>query len=195
MTHLVQVEDSEIVARIRAICDEFETYGYRRVVAALRHQGIIVNGKRVRRLMREYDLQPWRSKRFVTTMDSAHNLAVFPNLAQGLMPDGPNQLWVGDLTYIAVVTGFVYVALLVDAWSRRVVGYAIGRSIDTRLAGAALEATVAARRPSPWCLHHTHRGSQYASKRYRSLLAGYGLIGSMSDVEIPMTTPRRKASS
>ena len=176
----IQVNDGEIVDRIRAICDEFETYGYRRVVAALRHQGIVANGKKVRRLMREYDLQPRRRKRFVATTDSGHNLAVFPNLARGLIPDGPNQLWVGDLTYIGVATGFVYVALLVDAWSRLVVGYAIGRSIDTRLAIAALEAAVAARRPPPGCIHHTDRASQYASNRYRSLIDRYGLIGSMS---------------
>ena len=94
----IQVHDSKIVARIRAICDEFETYGYRRVGAALRHQGLVVNGKKVRRLMRQYELQPRRRKRFACTTDRAHNLAVFPNLARGLMPDGPNQLWVGDMT-------------------------------------------------------------------------------------------------
>ena len=130
--------------------------------------------------MRQYELQPRRRKRFACTTDSAHNLAVFPNLAQGLMPDGPNQLWVGDMTYIAVITGFVYVALLVDAWSRRVVGYAIARSIDTRLAAAALEAAVALRRPAHGCIHHRDRGSQYAFTRYRSLLTRHGLVGSMS---------------
>ena len=176
----IPADDTEVVARIRAICDEFESYGYRRVGAALRHQGIVVNGKKVRRLMREYDLQPRRRKRFIVTTDSNHNLPVFPNLAQGMMPDGPNQLWVADITYIAVTDRFVYVAVVVDAWSRRIVGWAISRSIDRRLAKAALEAAVASRQPSEGCVHHSDRGSQYASKSYRELLARHGLIGSMS---------------
>ncbi len=111
----IQVDHSEIVARIRAICDEFVTYGYRRVGAALRHQVVVVNSKKTRRSIRQYDLQPRLRKHFVTTTESAHNLPVFPNLARGLMPDGPNQIWVGDITHIAVATGFAYVALMVDA--------------------------------------------------------------------------------
>ncbi len=176
----IQADDTEIVARIRAICDEFEAYGYRRVGAALRHQGIVVNAKKVRRLMREHELQPQRRKRFVATTDSAHDLPVFPNLAQGLVPDGPNQLWVADITYIAVTDRFVYASVVVDAWSRRIVGWAISRSIDTRLAVAALEAAVASRQPCDGCVHHSDRGSQYASKSYRKLLAQHGLRGSMS---------------
>ena len=165
---------------MQAICDEFETYGYRRVGAALRQEGIIVNGKKVRRLMREQDLQPWRRRRYVATTDSAHDSPVFPNLAQGMVPGGRDQLWVADITYIAVAAGFVYVALVVDAWSRRVVGYAISRSIDARLAVAALEAAVRSRRPGAGCMHHSDRGSQYASKHYRAMLARHGLVGSMS---------------
>ena len=90
------------------------------------------------------------------------------------------ELWSGDITYVAVASGFVYVALVLDAWSRRVVGYAIGRSIDTRLALAALTAAIASRRPPAGCICHTDRGSQYASARYRKLLADHGLLGSMS---------------
>ena len=118
----IPADDTEIVCRIQAPCDEFETYGYRRVGAAFRHQGIVVNGKKVRRLMREHELQPRRRKRFVATTDSTHNLPVFPNLARGMVPDGPNQLWATDLTYVAVVSRFVYVALVIDAWSRCIVG-------------------------------------------------------------------------
>ena len=176
----IPADDTEIVSRIQALCDEFETYGYRRVDAALRHQGIVVNGKKVRRLMREHELQPRRRKRFVTTTDSTHNLPVFPNLARGMVPEGPNQLWVADLTYVAVVSRFVYVALVIDAWSRRIVGWAISRSIDTRLALAALEAAIGSRHPPDGCVHHSDRGSQYASKAYRRLLAESGLVGSMS---------------
>ena len=99
------VDDAEIVGRMQAICDEFETYGYRRVGAALRQQGVVVNAKKVRRLMREHDLQPRRRRRFVATTDSAHDLPVFPNLAPEVVPDGPNQLWAGDITYVAVAAG------------------------------------------------------------------------------------------
>ena len=143
----IPVDDTEIVSRIHAVCDEFETYGYRRVGAALRQRGIVVNSKRVRRLMREHGLQPRRHRRFVVTTDSAHDLPVFPNLARGMEPEGPNQLWVADTTYVAVVGRFVYVGLVLDAWSRRIVGWAISRSIDTRLTLAALEAAIGSRQP------------------------------------------------
>jgi putative transposase len=176
----VRLEDIDIVARIQSICDEFETYGYRRINAELRHQGIIVNHKKIRRLMRQHDLQPKRRRRYVATTDSNHDGLIFPNLARDRHIDGPNQLWVADLTYVAITGGFVYLAAILDAWSRRVVGYAIGRSIDARLAAAALKAAIQARRPPEGCLHHSDRGSQYASELYRGLLADHGLVGSMS---------------
>ena len=140
-------DEAEIVARIEAICEEFEAYGYRRVGAALRHQGIIVNSKKVRRLMREHDLQPRRRKRFVATTDSDHDGPIFPNLAKDVTADGPNQLWVADITYVAIAVGFVYVAVILDVWSRRVVGYAISRSIDARLTIAALKAAIRSQDP------------------------------------------------
>ena len=173
----VEVDEGEIVARIQAICEEFEMYGYRRVGAALRHQGVVVNGKKVRRLMREYGLQ---RRRFVATTDSNHHLPIFPNLARDVAPQGPNELWTGDLTYVAVADEFVYVALVLDAWSRRIVGYAISRRVDARLAVAALQAAIASRRPPPVCICHTDRGAQHASARYRELLAQHRLVGSMS---------------
>src|SRR5208337_4837647 len=147
-----------LVATMRAICDEFEAYGYRRVGAELRHRGIVVNSKKIRRLMRENDLQPKRRKRFVATTDSDHDGPIFPDLARHKILDGPNQVWVADITYIAIASGFVYLAAILDAWSRRVVGYAISRSIDARLALAALKAAI----------------------RTRQLLADHGLVGSMS---------------
>jgi putative transposase len=103
----MKVGDTEIVARIRVICDEFEAYGYRRVTAALRHQGLVVNSKKVRRLMREHALQPRRRRRYVATNDSDHDNPIFPNLAAGMAVDGPNQLWVADITYVAITAGFV----------------------------------------------------------------------------------------
>ena len=96
------------------------------------------------------------------------------------MPSGPNQLWVADITYITITAGFVYLAAILDAWSRRVVGYAISRSIDARLAVAALKAAVRSRRPPAGCVHHSDRGSQYASGAYRQILVDHGLVGSMS---------------
>ena len=104
---------------------------------------------------------------------------IFPDLARDRMVDGPNQLWVADITYIAIATGFVYMAAILDAWSRRVVGYAISRSIDARLAVAALKAAIRTRQPPRGCIHHSDRGSQYASEAYRNLLAQHGLVGSM----------------
>ena len=175
----VKADDAEIVAAITAICNEFEAYGYRRVGAELRHQGIAVNSKKVRRLMREHDLQPKRRRRFVATTDSGHKGPIFPDLARDRIVDGPNQLWVADITYIAIATGFVYLAAILDAWSRRVVGYAISRSIDARVAVAALKAAIRIRRSPKGCIHHSDRGSQYASEPYRHLLAAHGLVGSM----------------
>src|SRR5437667_7881551 len=99
--------------------------------------------------------------------------------AENLVPTRLNQLWVADITYIAIATGFVYLAAILDAWSRRVVGYAIGKRIDARLALAALRAAIAARRPPAGCIHHSDRGSQYAAEDYRAELAKHGLKGSM----------------
>jgi putative transposase len=175
----VKTDDAEIVANITAICDEFEAYGYRRVGAELRHRGMVVNSKKVRRLMREHDLQPKRRRRFVASTDRDHDNPIFPDLSRDRIVDGPNQLWVADITYIAIATGFVYLAAILDAWSRRVVGYAISRSIDARVAVAALKAAIRVRQPPKGCIHHSDRGSQYASELYRHLLAEHGLVGSM----------------
>jgi putative transposase len=172
-------DDAAIVATMIAICDEFEAYGYRRVGAELRHRGLVINSKKVRRLMRVHGLQPKRRRRYVATTDSNHESPIFPDLARGRVVDGPNQVWVADITYIAIATGFVYMAAILDAWSRRVVGYAISRSMDARLAVAALKAAIRVRRPPAGCIHHSDRGSQYASEIYRNLLADDGLVGSM----------------
>jgi putative transposase len=173
----VSMAPSEVLVRISAICDEFECYGYRRVGAALRHHGVVVNSKKLRRLMREYDLQPKRRRRYVVTTDSDHDGPIFPDLAKDVVPDRPNQVWVADLTYVAIPGGFVYLAAIVDAWSRKVVGYAISRSMDARIAVAALKAAIKGRKPPKGCIHHSDRGSQYASEVYRELLVEHGLAG------------------
>jgi putative transposase len=171
--------DSELLAAVTAICDECEAYGWRRVQAALRHQGVIANHKRIKRLMREHDLQPRSRRRYIATTDGDHDLPVFPDHSKNMILDGPDQLWVADLTYVAIIGGFAYVAIILDAWPRRVVGYAIGRSIDARLAVAALKIAIERRRPRPGCVHHSDRGSQYASRIYRDLLADHAIVGSM----------------
>ena len=140
-------DDTAIVEAIAAICDEFEYYGWRRVQAALRQQGMIVNHKKIKRLMREHDLQPRMRRRYVATTDSDHDQPIFPNRAKDITVDGPDQLWVSDITYVAIASGFVYVSVILDAWSRRVVGYAISRSIDVRLTQNAV--VVGRRKPGP----------------------------------------------
>ena len=171
--------EKALCERIIAVCEEFPRYGYRRVTHQLRAEGMSINHKAVARIMRENDLQVRPLRRFVRTTDSDHESPIFPNLAANLVPDGPNQLWVADLSYVAIAVGFVYAAVILDAWSRRVVGYAISRRIDTRLALAALRAAVEARRPLAGCIHHSDRGSQYAADQYRQALANFGLRGSM----------------
>ena len=153
-------DDTAIVEVISGICEEFEFYGWRRVRAELRHRGLIVNHKKVRRLMREHDLQPRRRRRCVATTDSDHDQPIYPNRAKDLAIDGPDQLWVADITYVAIREGFAYVAVILDAWSRRAIGYAISRSIDVRLTLAALNTAVERRKPPPGCIHHSDRGSQ-----------------------------------
>ena len=129
--------------------------------------------------MREHDLQPKMRRRVTKATDSDHDQPIFPNLAKKMTIDGPNQLWIADITYVTIIGGFVYVAVILDAWSRRVVGYALSRSIDARLTLAALGMAIEAREPPKGCVHHSDRGSQDAAKAYRDRLAKHGLIGSM----------------
>jgi len=136
---------------------------------------VVVNGKKLRRLMREHGVQPKRRRRYIVTTDSNHAGPIYPDLAKGFVPDRPNQLWVADLTYVTISGGFVYLAAILDAWSRKVVGYAISRSMDARIAVAALKAAIENRVPGRGCIHHSDRGSQYASEVYRGLLAAHGL--------------------
>ena len=175
----VETDDTALVEAISEIAGEFEAYGWRRVQAALRQKGIVANHKKIRRLMREHDLQPRMRRRHVVTTDSRHDGPIFPNLARDFEPGGPDKLWLVDITYVAVRGGFAYVAIVLDAWSRRVIGYAIGRSIDVRLTLGALRAALESRPPPPGCIHHGDRGSQYAAGKYRELLTEAGLVGSM----------------
>ena len=172
--------EAALVAEIREITDAFECYGYRRVGAELRHRGQVVNAKKVRRLMRENDLNPRKRRRFSRTTDSAHDGPIFPFVARDLAVDGPDRLWVGDITYVAIARGFVYLSVILDAWSRRVIGHALARDLEARHSVAALERAIVLRRPPPGCVFHSDRGVQYASQAHRALLAAHGLTGSMS---------------
>lgn len=173
-------DDEALIERIESICVEFPRYGYRRVTAQLRHEGHRGNHKRVARIMRERGLSVKPRCQAVHTSDGGCRDAVFPNLARDFVPAGSNELWVGDISYIRTRSVFVFLAVLLDAWPRRVVGYAVSRQIDTRLTLAALRAALASRQPRHGCIHHTDRGSQYASAAYRALMAEWGLRGSMS---------------
>ena len=155
-------------------------YGYRRVAAELRRQGMLVNHKRVARLMREDNLLAVQPRAFVVTTNSEHQLEVYVNLARRLKLTGINQLWVADITYIRLLTEFVYLAVILDAFSRKVVGWELDRTLATRLTKAALEKAIALRQPPPGLVHHSDRGVQYASDEYVQTLQANQMIPSLS---------------
>ena len=143
--------------------------------------------------MREHDLNPRRQRRFTRTTDSDCDGPIYPLVARDYEVHGPDQLWVADLTYVAIATGCVYVAVVLDAWSRRIVGHAIGRSLDARHALAALERAIALRRPWPGCVFHSDRGRQYASEKHRARLKAHGFVGSMSRRGNPYDNPQAES--
>jgi len=155
-------------------------YGYRRVTAELRRRGMPVNHKRVWRMMREDKLLAVQPKHFVTTTDSNHTLEVYLNLARRMKLTGIDQLWVADITYIRLRAEFVYLAVILDGFSRRVVGWKLDRTLAARLATEALEQAITARRPLSGLVHHSDRGIQYASAEYVAILKQHGMVPSMS---------------
>lgn len=177
--------DARLAELIASIQDEVPGYGYRRVTHELRRRGHVVNHKRVARVMRARGLGIKPRRRFVRTTDSRHDSPIFPNLYRNVIPTRPNVVWVADFTYIRIASGFCYLAAILDACSRKVVGYAISRNIDTTLALAALRSAVEDRQPPAGCIFHTDRGSQYASETYRRALQDAGLRGSMSSPDNP----------
>ena len=174
-------EQMEVRTAIQAVVLEHRgRYGYRRVSRELRRRGMVVNHKRVARLMREDNLLAVQPRTWVQTTDSDHELTVYLNLAARMQLTGINQLWVADITYIRLQTEFVYLAVVLDAWSRKVVGWELGRSLAARLPAAALERAIAERQPPPGLVHHSDRGVQYACREYVDLLRGHGIVSSMS---------------
>jgi transposase InsO family protein len=159
---------------------QMPAYGYRRITAALRRAGWVVKHIRVLRLMRVDNLLCLRKKAFVCTTDSDHELRIYPNLARDLKVSGLNQLWVADITYIRLLLEFVYLAVILDACSRRVIGWALDRTLEAELALAALRLALARGRVAPGLVHHSDRGVQYASKDYIELLTEHGILISMS---------------
>ena len=173
--------DMEVRAAIQEIAlAHRHRYGYRRMTVALGRQGMRVNHKRVRRLMREDNLLGVQKRAFVITTDSQHELEVYLNLASRMKLTGINQLWVADITYIRLKTEFVYLAVILDRFSRKVVGWALDRTLATRLARTALEKAIAERQPPPGLVHHSDRGLQYAAKEYVEVLRRHQMIPSMS---------------
>jgi putative transposase len=160
-------------------------YGYRRITILVQREGYEVGTKKVRRLMKEDNLLAVRRKKFITTTDSDHGFVVYPNLAEHLIVSDVNQLWVADITYVRLLAEFVYLAVVLDAFSRRAVGWALGRSLQTSLPLAALEIAVNSRRPRPGLVHHSDRGSQYASNDYVKQLESIRAVLSMSRPACP----------
>ena len=167
--------DAEVIALIEDIQDEFPRYGYRRVMHELRRRGLLVNHKKVARIMRLAGLGIRPRKRYVRTTDSRHDNPIHPNLYRNNIPSCLDQVWVADFTYIRIAQGFCYLAVILDACSWKVIGYALSQRLDTPLALAALQSAVASRRPPAGCIHHTDRGGQYASQLYREALEAAGL--------------------
>ena len=172
--------DMEVRDAIQRIVVEMPTYGYRRVLAALRRQGMVVNHKRVRRIMREDNLLCLRRRRFVRTTDSDHGFPVYPNLAKDMVLTGTDQLWVADITYVRLLLEFIYLAVILDAFSRRVIGWELAGTLEDELTLAALRVALSRRQIGPGLVHHSDRGSQYASKDYTDLLKEHGIQISMS---------------
>jgi putative transposase len=155
-------------------------YGYRRIAVLVQREGYEVGAKKVRRLMKVDNLLAVRRRKFIATTDSDHDFVVYPNLAEHLIVNDVNQLWVADITYVRLLAEFVYLAVVLDAFSRRAVGWALGRNLQTSLPLAALENAIHNRQPSPGLVHHSDRGTQYASNDYVKRLEGIGAVLSMS---------------
>lgn len=180
-------QDADLRDMIQRLALAHRHYGYRRITAQLRRDGSIVNAKRVLRLMREDNLLALRAKAFVPrTTDSRHGHAIVPNLIRNLVPTGIDQIWVADITYVRLGEAFVYLAVVLDAFSRKVVGWAIDDHLEASLAVEALDMAISARNPAEHSLiHHSDRGVQYASLEYTARLAARSIAASMSRVANP----------
>jgi putative transposase len=180
--HSRETVECELRDQLQRICLKHPFYGYRRVTAMLRRQGMVVNAKKVLRLMREDNLLAQRKAPFLKPpAERPMGVIVVPNLVRGLVPSAPDQIWVADITYVHLARAFVYLAVILDAFSRKAVGWALENTLDASLAIAALDTALEARKPQSGSLiHHSDRGVQYASIAYRQRLAEYDITISMS---------------
>lgn len=173
-------KDMDVRHRVQELAVEWPSYGSRRIAAELKAQGLKVNRKRVQRIMREDNLLCLSKRKFVVTTDSAHALKTYPNLAGSMELSGINQLWVADITYIRLAEEFIYLAVILDAYSRRVIGWHLDDTLADSLTSAALRMALATRPVGLGLVHHSDRGVQYASGAYVDLLHDHGVTVSMS---------------
>jgi putative transposase len=173
-------DDMDLRDAIQKIAVEWPSYGRPRMTKELRRRGWVANHKRVRRLMREDNLLCLRKRKFVVTTDSNHGRKVYPNLARTMILTGTDQLWVADITYIRLHDEFVFLAVILDAYSRRVIGWALDRTLEDDLTLTALRMALSRRVVAPGLVHHSDRGTQYASGDYTDLLKEHGITISMS---------------
>lgn len=188
-----QQADMDLRSQMQRIALRWPAYGYRRVHAELLRQGWTINHKRVLRLLRADNLLCVRRRKFMFTTDSRHGLPIYPNLAAGMVLTSIDQLWVADITYIRLQWEFVYLAVLLDAFSRRCLGWALQRSLESALVLEALRMTLTRRRPPPGLVHHSDRGVQYASRDYTAQLEQHGIRISMSRLATPYDNARAES--
>jgi len=172
--------DMELRDQMQKVALEAPAYGYRIITSELQQGGFVVNHKRVLRMIREDNLLCVGRRSFVVTTDSRHSLPIYANLAREIKPTAINQLWVADITYIRLRTEFVYLAVVLDAFSRRVIGWALGRTLEAELTVTALRMALLERQPAPGLVHHSDRGVQYAAHGYTEMLKQHNATISMS---------------
>ena len=185
--------EADLRDKIEAVCLEYTRYGYRRVTHELRHKDCHVNHKKVLRIMRESDLLCRVKRKWVKTTDSRHRFPRYPNLIKGMVIRRLNQVWVADITYIRIRTGFVYLAAILDAYSRKVIGYAVSTRLDTALTLEALKMAIAWRQPDTGLIHHSDQGVQYASGDYVAELKSRDFEISMARAGNPYENARMES--
>jgi putative transposase len=178
--------DKELVTEITLVLHDFPYYGYRRVTPQLKRQGTDVNKKRIQRIMHEHGLAQKRRRRFIKTTDSRHQLPTYPNLVADIIPSYPCHVWAADITYVRLEKGFCYVALIVDTFTRKVVGWAVDTHMEVSLVMEALHMALEGGTPD---YHHSDRGGQYCAKEYVALLIAHGVQISMADAGMSVDNP------
>jgi len=176
---LKKKRDADLADLIEKIAYQYPYYGYRRITASLRRKKMVVNHKKVLKIMKKMGIQCRKRQKFAITTNSSHNLKVYPNLAKDLVVSRPDQLWCADITYIRILTAFVYLAAIIDAFSRKIVGYAIGRTLATELPLEALKMAIRGRNTDD-LIHHSDKGIQYCSHDYVNLLKAHKIKISMA---------------